>query len=421
MSRRTTAGRYAPVAVLEWDVHARSGALTPATPHRAVRVLARHRGAPVGFLQFEQPPPELPTDALLEQLASQHGSEWRRQSVKRLLGELSDDAPPLHVTVVVCTRDRTESLARCLDSLRALEDACHEVVVVDNAPSSDATARLVADLAPEWPAVRYVREERPGLDWARNRGLAEARGAVVAYTDDDVRVDRGWVRAIRHAFDEPHVSLVTGLVVPAELATDAQVIFEDWYGGMGKGMRPIVWRGPELVAGQRLGAHHLGVGANMAARRSWLEHLGGFDTALDVGTPSHGAGDLDLFHRTLLAGGTVRYEPTAIVWHYHRRELGALRRQLADNGRAFAVYLLTRLRLEPPRAVLRYALGTWILWMVLRVPRRLMRREKLPLSLQVPEWIGLLQSPFAWLATRRYDRRIRASHPPAFSSPRQTG
>jgi glycosyltransferase involved in cell wall biosynthesis len=322
--------------------------------------------------------------------------------------------------VVVCTRDRPDALARCLDSLRAVDDASSDVVVVDNAPSSEATARLVAELAAHWTGVRYVREDRPGLDWARNRGLAEARGSVVAYTDDDVRVDSDWLRAMRRAFDDPQVSLVTGLVLPAELATDAQVIFEDWYGGMGKGMRPATWRGPDLSPIQRIGTHHLGLGANMAVRRVWLEQLGGFDTALDVGTPSHGSGDLDLFHRTLLAGGTARYEPTALVWHYHRREMAALRRQLTDNGRAFGVYLLTRLRLEPPLTVVRYALGTWIWWMVLRVPRRFLRREKMPLPLQVPEWLGLLQAPFAWLATRRYDRRIRASHPPASPTPRQT-
>lgn len=72
--------------------------------------------------------------------------------------------------------------------------------------------------------------------------------------------------------------------------------------------------------------HHMGVGANMAFRRRVLEQLGGFDTALDVGTPSHGAGDLDMFHRALLSGATVRYEPVALVWHQHRRDMAALRR-----------------------------------------------------------------------------------------------
>ena len=75
--------------------------------------------------------------------------------------------------------------------------------------------------------VRYVREPRPGLDWARNRAIAEARGDVIAFTDDDVAVDPGWIRALVAAFgSDETVAAVTGLVLPAELETEAQVLFE---------------------------------------------------------------------------------------------------------------------------------------------------------------------------------------------------
>ena len=92
------------------------------------------------------------------------------------------------VTVAVCTRDRTDDLARCLDSLSCLDYPALEVLVVDNAPSSNATERLVRTRYPNW---RYVCEPRPGLNWARNRAIIESSGEIIAYTDDDVVVDPG--------------------------------------------------------------------------------------------------------------------------------------------------------------------------------------------------------------------------------------
>ena len=141
------------------------------------------------------------------------------------------DLLPL-VTVAVCTRDRTAQLAGCLDSLGRLDYPALDVLVVDNAPSDPATARLVGE---RYPQVRYVCEPRPGLNWARNRAIAEARGEIIAYTDDDVVVDPGWVRALAHVFAQhPEVMAVTGLVVPYELETEAQMFFER-YGGFGRG------------------------------------------------------------------------------------------------------------------------------------------------------------------------------------------
>ena len=127
---------------------------------------------------------------------------------------------------------------------------------------------------------------------------------------------------------------------------------------MGKGFHSRDFCPDRLTVRERLCSQHAGVGANMAIRRDWLAARGGFDTALDVGTPAHGGGDLDMFHRTLAAGGTLRYQPSAIVHHYHRREMRALRRQLYDNGRAFGVYLISRVRCgERGEAVIAYAAG----------------------------------------------------------------
>ena len=279
--------------------------------------------------------------------------------------------------------------------------------MVDNAPRDGATERAVAHTG-----ARYVREARPGLDWARRRGAAEARHDIVAYVDDDVRVDSWWLHGVSEAFADPSVGLVTGLVLPAELETRAQHLFEQ-YGGMGKGFDARSFRADRMTADARLAVHALGVGANMAFRRGALERIGGFDTGLDVGTPARGGGDLDAFSRALRAGLTVRYEPGALAWHRHRRDLEALHRQIRDNGVAFGVYLIRAWRdgHATPAEVARFGLWRWFGgYLLRRLGRGLVGREPLPLSLLWAETRGALEAPFAHVAAERHDRRIRSAH-----------
>ncbi len=146
----------------------------------------------------------------------------------------------------------------------------------------------------------------------------------------------------------------------------------------------------------------------MAVRRAALAQVGGFDTALDVGTPSHGGGDLDLFHRVLLAGWSAHYEPSAILWHFHRTTLKGLRRQMYDNGRAYGTYLLVRLRDdEIPRRSVAARAARWMAWLLGRIPRRFMRRERMPLPFVIAELWGAMHAPYAYLRTFARDRRIR--------------
>jgi GT2 family glycosyltransferase len=295
---------------------------------------------------------------------------------------------PEPVSVVVCTRDRSASLARCLASLARLDPPAAEVVVVDNAPRDDATAEVVAATP-----FRYVREDRPGLDRARNLGIAEARHDLVAFTDDDAEAEPGWLGAIAAAFADPRVAGVTGRVLPASLETPAQRLFEAYGDGMSKGDRPRTFDPAALKPAELLRAQAVGVGANMAFRRAALAAVGGFDPDLDAGTPAAGAGDLDLFHRLLRAGFLLRYEPAARVRHHHRRTMDELRRQLRDNGRSYAVYLLKiwRHRTVPRPAVIRFA-AAWAAWLTGRLALGLLGRHRLPLSLLWAELGGALQA-----------------------------
>ena len=142
------------------------------------------------------------------------------------------------VTVVVATRERTGSLAACLDSLARLDYPDYEVVIVDNDPVTDDTAKLIRHR--DEPRIRYARENRRGLAAAHNCGLQLAEGTVVAFTDDDVIVDRHWLTEVAKGFTaDTDVACVTGLILPAELQTPAQVLLEA-HGNFSKGFKQRV-------------------------------------------------------------------------------------------------------------------------------------------------------------------------------------
>ncbi|MEJ7810922.1 MAG: glycosyltransferase [Gemmatimonadaceae bacterium] len=395
----------APIKVIDVELAHGLTDIDGCAGYIAVHALVRRRGHPIGWLTIAEPDAAcVPAERVREAIATQLGPALVTPFLAERIGTKPAVALP-PVSIVVCTRDRTEEMEGCLGALAALDYPEHEVIVVDNAPRTDETARLVA----EYPGVRYVREGRPGLDWARNRGITEARHDIIAFTDDDARADVGWLRGIARAFADPSVGAVTGHVAPAELETEAQQIFELVYGGMGKGKQARHFRGDTMRAFSLVGAHHMGVGANMAFRRSVLEAAGGFDTALDVGTPSHGGGDLDMFHRVVAAGTTLRYEPSALVWHRHRQDMAGLRRQLRDNGRAFGVFLLTiwYRRQIPRHKTAQYAVRVWARWLVERPIKRLLGREAMPMSLLLAELRGALDAPHAYRETYRRDREIK--------------
>src|SRR5262245_13064210 len=149
-----------------------------------VRTVVRLAGKPVGLLR-ERPdrPAGDPRDTAVETLL---GPLSVALAARRLA---SDDAPvSLAATVIVCTRDRPELLEGCLAALATQDHPSYEVLVVDNASRGPETR----ELADAWNA-RYVCEERPGLDRARNRALRESASPIVAFTDDDARPEPGWL------------------------------------------------------------------------------------------------------------------------------------------------------------------------------------------------------------------------------------
>ncbi|MFB6838251.1 glycosyltransferase [Streptomyces sp. NPDC056361] len=269
-------------------------------------------------------------------------------------------APAPEISVIVATRNRAGMLRDCLDSLLALTYPRFEVIVVDNAPADGSTEELIrreygplrdgdGAVRKQRPVVRYLREPVPGLARAHNRGLAAARGRIAAFTDDDTLVDPGWLTALAAPFlADARTGCVTGLIVPAELDTEAQVALER-HGAFAKGYAPRTWslRAPPADPLFPFTAGRFGSGANMAFRTDLLRELGGFDPATGVGTPAHGGDDLLSFFRVLARGRSLAYEPAAIVWHRHRRTPEALEAQAFGYGAGFGAYLAGALVHEP--------------------------------------------------------------------------
>ena len=338
---------------------------------------------------------------------------YRNGSAPRCLhdhAEFLERAP--FASIIIASRDGDATLGECLDSLMALEYPAYEVIVVDNASRGDGVRSIVAGYADAPHAVRYVREDRPGLAHAHNRGLEHAQGSIAAFTDDDVVADVRWLAQTVKAFEAADdVGCVTGLILPAELESQAQLWVEGCW-GFGKGFERRIFDG-RRPAGHPLYPFTAGVfgsGANMTFRTDVLRALGGFDPALGAGSPALGGDDLAAFFAVIAAGHRLVYEPTSLVRHRHRRGYESLQRQAYGYGVGLSAFLAKTVLDDPRRA----------LWLALRAPQALAhilrpssaknapRPAGLPVELQRLERRGMLVGGLAYLRSRR---RRRALYP----------
>jgi GT2 family glycosyltransferase len=330
--------------------------------HRQARVLVRVHRAPLGHVGVPILPMETLTERIrtaaahtLAEALARHDQCDRRGHGAVDPGEWADrmacprsfpSAGRSGLSIVVCTRDRTEKLGECLRALRQrVSYDPVEILVVDNAPRGDATRELVTAYARDDSRIRYTCEPLPGLTIARNHGLGQARFDLVAFADDDTSVEAGWLAAIAAGFaGDPDVVCVTGPVVSSALDTGAERYFDSRY-PWGEAFEPRRYdlgehRHPSRLYPFRAGI--FGTGANFAVRRSAVVRLGGFDPLLGTGTASRGGDDLDMFVRLILAGGRICYLPSALVWHHHRAETGALSEQIYSYGHGLGAYLAKR-------------------------------------------------------------------------------
>jgi glycosyltransferase involved in cell wall biosynthesis len=411
----------APVLVGDLHLDAPLPDLDGGDRYRSARLLAWLHGRPIGEIQLPLTDRPLPAGELAARvwplIRDRVGDHCTDDGIARpgllTAGGLDrpDRLPCAHrltsgsprITVVIATRDRTESLLRCLRSVSRLDYPAFDVVVVDSAPSSEATVEALSGQV-SWPfALRYLRAPRPGLAVAHNEALRAVTGEIVAITDDDVEVDRGWLAGLAAAFAEPAVSCVTGLILPAELETGAQLLIEQ-AGGFARGFARRTYRrgmaGPTplfpFTAGQ------FGSGANMAFRTRWLTSRGGFDPATGAGSPARGGDDLIAFLRVITDGGTLVYEPAAIVRHWHRRDYQGMRQQAFGYGVGLGAYLTSSVCARPAllAAMARRSVPALRHLLSSGSAKNAGREQGFPRELVWRELAGFLAGPIAYAVAR---------------------
>jgi glycosyltransferase involved in cell wall biosynthesis len=362
-------------------------------------ILVRRKGVPIAFWIQERTGNTVQAEALKQRIATEAGLLMVSETVREEMARGRADSTAPTVTIAICTRDRPDGVERLLRSISKWNPASDdyggtgiaETLVVDNVPSDDRTRDLVLRSA----GVRYVRESRPGLNFARNRAVTETRTEILAFLDDDVIPDGGWLQGLYSAWRANRDAAgFTGQVLPLELETDAQIVFEK-RGGFRRGFQRVrygaVLPGDPLYPG---GAGNFGAGANMAFRTDALRAIGGFDEALDTGADVPGGGDLDIFYRIIRSGRAIVYEPRFLVFHQHRREMSALRRQYERSwGLGFMCYLSKCLRTDPERRINLLRLVLW--WftnhtggVVKHLGKRMRGEDHVPLGLLTGELKG---------------------------------
>lgn len=393
--------KAAPAAAIDIDLAEWPPELDAPPLHGRVLALIRWAETPLGTLDLDLDGETLTPALVWERANEQMGGPLLEAITRHVLqpaGAEGPESPLPSATVLICTRDRPEDLHRCLESVRAHSTSPIDILVVDNAPAkapAEATARKFD--------ARCVLEPRSGLNWARQCGANAASSDIVIYIDDDVVVTPGWDAALLSCFDDPEVAGAAGLVLPFEVRTPAQLLFEE-LGGFSRGYER---REHSLESGTPLGAARVGAGACMAFRRELVTDLGLFAVELDAGTPTQSGGDTYAFYRLLSLGHLLVYEPRAIIRHKHRTSIGELRRTL--HGYSVGTYcFLFRCFFQhgeffAPVVGLRWLLDHHLPQLV----RGLMRRSGAqPLSLTISEIGGVLLSPFAYLHASVRERRV---------------
>jgi glycosyltransferase involved in cell wall biosynthesis len=222
----------------------------------------------------------------------------------------------MKISVILCTFNRYESLAKALDSVAAstLSNSVEwEVLVIDN-NSSDRTRDVVEEFCRRYPGrFRYVFEPRQGKSYALNRAVQEARGDILAFMDDDVTVERAWLQNLTAVLDNGEWAGTGGRTLPAEKFSPPRWLALDGPFSMGG----ILYAHFDL-GDERRELDRAPYGTNMAFRKTMFERYGGFRTDLgpspsrEIPRPNE---DTEFGRRIMAAGERLRYEPSAVVYH----------------------------------------------------------------------------------------------------------
>lgn len=246
----------------------------------------------------------------------------------------------LTVSVVVPTRNRPHQVADCARSILAT-DGFVDLIFVDQSDDHESE-RALAEIKDA--RLRYVRTDTRGVTNGRNIGMETSTSDIVAFTDDDCRVSKDWVKRIIDVFAaDPTVAVVSGrVVVPEEIQ---HLGYAEGFEGTERDWQD---RYPPL-------GRDWGITANMSIRKSVLARTGAFDPMLGAGAPLRSGGEPDFLFRVLRAGLKVVNANEVVVDHYGIRKPGEeFRKLIMGYSAGTAAALFKHVRLRDPHGTMVY-------------------------------------------------------------------
>lgn len=402
-------------------------------------VIVEQAGRPIGNFETEFGSAGI-SAAELKNLIEQHlGDTYSAPEQERPV--LNESDLPFISVVIPTAFARADLLSECVAAVCVQAYPEFEVIVSDNRPNASAERAAAWDQISADPHVRMVAEPLRGCSAARNRGVAAARGSVIAFLDDDAQPAPGWLMAIGRRFAlEPETDAVTGLLLPLELETPAQVLFERSGSKVAHHYEQVSMQGasrpgttattgprprrrfdmtmwypecPDLPVENcliyRIG--RFGMGANMSYRTEVLRRLGGFDESMGIGTPALAGEDFLFFVRLLFAGGRLTFDPEVAMYHTHLREYDELKYKLYTYGCGYTAFL-SALVLDDPRHLIGLARNAA---QAIRLfgekffaeRRALAASGEFPSELSRAEMLGFAAGPWRYAYSRAHTRRAR--------------
>ncbi len=264
-----------------------------------------------------------------------------------------------NLTILICTHNRAALLARTLDYLNAATfpaGITSRILVVANACQDDTLATLKRYQGKMKVPLEFLAEPRPGKSYALNTGLSAVEKGIVAFVDDDHRVDPNYPLAVAEAFRQfPEASLVCGRILPDWTGEEPAWVHHETFFPIYPLPVPRYEQGKQGCWIDLQGP--LPGGGNLAIRKEVFASLGGF--SVELGPKGHdlgGSEDSEFVLRALQAGFKLRYAPAMVQYHYvdlERLKLGYLLKKAFKRSQTVVRY--RKQQRFPPRYLYRKA------------------------------------------------------------------